>query len=110
VSVHGYKVGDRVRLIDDGTVGVITHAEPAEYEGDQPVRVDWPRGSWWPRLRDIELVASGGAAVDGPAITGEMLAMCHGKAWQLRAAKQTGLSAATMRTYADLLDGAAVTP
>jgi hypothetical protein len=109
VSAHGYKVGDHVRVVASrcaggprvGHVYLVTETDDSAL----PVEINH-RDGWWAPLEDLVLVDLSAA----PALTGEMLAMSHGKAWQFRAAKQTGLSAATMRTYADLLDGAAVTP
>jgi hypothetical protein len=108
MSGHGYRLGDIIR-VSDGCgvdVAVVIRVEPDDYEGEQPVRVSSDGREWWPH-RD-HIIGEPVRCAHAP-VTGGQLAMSHAKAWQIRAAKATGLPAATLREYADLLDSA-VTP
>jgi hypothetical protein len=88
VSAHGYKVGDVVRVVDrddhgDPPIGTVLRIDDSTI----PIRVDWDgEGGYWLTLDQIE-PATATALVEATTVTGEMLAMSHGKAWLLRAAK-----------------------
>jgi hypothetical protein len=90
---HGYKVGDRVRIVaagddgaDDPAIGSV-HCVISVDSTDIPVKIDHNDG-WWVKLRMIEPVDSG-PRLDGetPHPTGEAMGLAHAKAWRLFTAK-----------------------
>ncbi len=96
VTGHGYKVGDRVRVVSSdtsdneppiGTICEVTDVEPADYDGALPVRVDWDRG-WWPYRNQIEPAP---AAAREPApdwrAAAERMCIERGRGWKRLMAK-----------------------
>jgi hypothetical protein len=104
MSGHTYKIGDRIRVTEldpddpDPPMGS-TWEVMRTTEGS--VMVSW-RDGYWLRNGQIEPEPMSSR----PSITGEAMAMSHGKPWQLRAVMRLGLTSSTLRAYADLLDGA----
>jgi hypothetical protein len=86
MSWHGYKVGDRVRMLSgdhEGEITLVVEAELPDYDGEQPVRVAL---GWWPIVGEFERVEEPTVGAK-PHPTGEAMGLAHAKAWRLFTAK-----------------------